>query len=301
MDSNEKYRKFPNHQRVKSSVFGSKYSWQERIAWLNRIIEWSGRRGENEEWQSILHNSKDIALSLKVAKSNRIVGEKNPAFNHGGRLSPFSDKFVGKTSKEDAVAKMKKTKACNPQNENTKVEYYLRRGRGLCQAILALKDRQAVGSLDNFIRRYGQEEGTNKWKNRQEKWLKSYKKSNFSKISQKLFWSIVKDSDMDLSSVYFAELNDMKVVDKSGRNHELVLAVGDNCIKPDFIDISKQLIIEFDGNYWHGEIGHGNKEREKLRDSMIEQAGYKVLHICESDYKKNPRAEIEKCINFLTQ
>ena len=27
--------------------------------------------------------------------SDRITGNKNPAYDHGGRLSPFSDKFVG--------------------------------------------------------------------------------------------------------------------------------------------------------------------------------------------------------------
>lgn len=160
MSKSGRYKKFPNHQRVKAAVFNSDYSWQERIAWMDRIIDWKGPRGENFKWQCILHNSKEIASEMKRLKSNRVVSDKNPAYNHGGKFSPFSDRFVGKTSKEDAISKMKKTIAENPQNQNTRVEYYLDKGCGLCQAIKKLKKRQAVGSLDNFIKRCGKVEGT---------------------------------------------------------------------------------------------------------------------------------------------
>jgi very-short-patch-repair endonuclease len=72
-------------------------------------------------------------------------------------------------------------------------------------------------------------------------------------------------------------------------------------ILPDFIDIEKKKIIEFDGTYWHGKIGHGNKEREEQRDQILINFGYTVLHMNESEYKNNKQSVIEKCINFLTQ
>ena len=75
------------------------------------------------------HNiDKIISQKLLLEQSERLKGDKNPGYQHGGRLSPFSDKFIGKTTREKAAAKSKKTKTENPQNENTKLEYYTSRG-----------------------------------------------------------------------------------------------------------------------------------------------------------------------------
>jgi len=57
-------------------------------------------------------------------------------------------------------------------------------------------------------------------------------------------------------------------------------------------------IIEFDGDYWHGEA-RGNKKRDKIRDEKIKEAGYKILHIREKDYNNNPKTTIECCLNFI--
>lgn len=171
--SDSKYKIFPNHQRVKIAVFNSNYSWQERRAWLNRVIAWKGTRGENLEWQSVLHNSEAIATNMVRLKSETMLGDKNPAKGHGGRLSPFSDKFIGKTSKATAIANLKSTMKSNPGNVNTRIEYYLERGFDLDAAVKLLKERQAVGRLDRYVDRYGADEGNRLWAERQDKWQKT--------------------------------------------------------------------------------------------------------------------------------
>ena len=112
-------------------------------------------------------------------KSQRFKGESNPAFGHGGKYSPFSKKFVnyeGKTEEEinerigDAKKKSFETKQSNPQNEQTRIEYYLSRGLSMEDAKQALYDRQNTFSLDKLISKYGEEEGTKRWKDRQDKW-----------------------------------------------------------------------------------------------------------------------------------
>lgn len=244
------------------------------------------------------HNGAAIVCgNLLKKQSDSMKGENNPGFNHGGKFSAFSDKFIGETTKEEAIAKMKKTKNDNPQNENTKLEYYTSKGYSEQEAINILSKRQSTFSLSKCIEQLGEVEGKKRWLERQEKWLSNYKKSNFSKISQELFWGIASNLD-DLNNIYFAELSEDKQPDKSGKNNEYRLKL-ENVLLPDFIDTKKNKIIEFDGDYWHGKIG--NKTREQKRDNILINNGYEILHILETDYNKDKNGTIEKCLNFLKQ
>ena len=103
-----------------------------------------------------------------------------------------------------------------------------------------------------------------------------------------------------LENIYFAELDDNKEKDITGKNHEYRI-VFEKLILPDFLDNSQKKIIEFDGVYWHGVTGRGNKTREEIRENILEKGGYKILHINENDYKKQPEEIVEKCLNFLTK
>jgi hypothetical protein len=53
------------------------------------------------------------------------------------------------------------------------IEYYLERGYSEAEAKELIKERQSTGRLDKFIERYGEEEGTERWKERQIKWQKT--------------------------------------------------------------------------------------------------------------------------------
>ena len=124
------------------------------------------------------------------------------------------------------------------------------------------------------------------------------KKSNFSNISQELFWEIYNNlENKNELEIYFATLkNGKKTNDKT--NNEYVLSIGKSFIKPDFFIKNKNKIIEFDGNYYHREIPE-NVKRDNIRDGRIMKNGYDVFHINEFDYHKYKKDVIQLCIDFI--
>lgn len=157
--------KLPNLGRIENiiRISDSDLSWQEKIKWAERISNYQGKRNETIDYYTILYNSEKIAMEKMKEKSDRISGEKNPWFVHGGKYSPFSKGSINYS--EDAIIK-----ANENREYNTRIEYYLKKGMGLCQAISARKERQATGKLERYLQRYGDEDGISKWKERQKRW-----------------------------------------------------------------------------------------------------------------------------------
>lgn len=283
----------PGRLEVVNRIFISELSWQKKIEWAKRIIDYTGKKGENIEWLTLVHNSREKALELLEAKSDRLKGENNPWFNHGGKMSPFSKDSV---NYDPSLSKRVNDKLNETGNRSNRIEYHLNKGLGLCQAVSALKERQAVGRLDKFIERYGEEEGKKRWVERQEKWMKSFKKTPFSKISQELFDAIMKEGHE--GNVYYATYDRIEMIGKI--NKEFTLKLKEKVIKPDFIDTDSKCVIEFDGDYWHSE-NVANKSRERERDDALIDAGYKLMRVKEYDFKRDRQGTIEKCKNFLKQ
>lgn len=252
----------------------------------------------SEKYKRLYGNDSKIKCDKLI---ENLTGDKNPAYQHGGKYSPFSKNFLysNQTNIDELITKAKNTKQAN-NNDTTKVEYYLKLTKGNQEeAERLLSERQSTFSLNKCIKKYGKEKGREVWLERQEKWHNSYKKSNFSKISQLLFWDIVEKLD-NLDYIHFAQLGPNKEKDLSGNNNEIRLKL-DLVILPDFIDTKTKKIIEFDGTYWHGKVGQGNKEREQKRNEVLLKEGFKILHIKESDYKQDKQGTITKCLNFLKQ
>lgn len=234
-------------------------------------------------------------------QSERMKGKNNPAYQHNGKYSPFSDKFIyaDKIDKQELCKKVSKSNRENGNNDIT-LAYWTKRGYTEEQAKEKISEKQSTFSLEKCMQKYGEETGRERWLKRQEKWHKNYKKSNFSKISQELFWKISHKLNT-LDGIYFAQLNDNKQKDDSGRNWEYNLKLNKKIIKPDFFDMTTKKIIEFDGDYWHDtrQIRNTNKNREFERDKLIAENGYIVLHVKECDYKDNPENVIKECMEFL--
>lgn len=245
-----------------------------------------------------------ILTGLKVLKCktscDRIKGENNPGYQHGGKFSAFSENFLHADKVDAEVIKKKAAQSRRDNDGNsTTIEYWLKKTNGnLEEAQKLLSERQSTFSLEKCIDKHGEEKGRKRWVARQEKWHKNYKKSNFSKISQELFWQIAKQLE-SLEHIYFAELDAKKEQDLSGSNNELRLTL-EKVILPDFIDTSKNKIIEFDGIYWHGVVGHGNKSRSEERDKILLNNNYEILHISENDYIKNKEETVKRCLIYLT-
>lgn len=184
-----------------------------------------------------------------------------------------------------------------------KIEYWLDKGFSEEEAKLKLSERQRTFTLDKCISKYGEEAGRKRWQERQEKWHKNYKKTNFSKISQRLFWKIYEQIE-DKTNIYFAQLYN-ESLDDSGKNHEYTLKTHTSCCKPDFYIKNKNIIIEFDGSYWHGKkhIVNTNKQRTVDRDEdiLLEYPDMRILHVKEDDFVKNEQETVDNCIRFINE
>lgn len=239
-------------------------------------------------------------------QSERIMGDKNPAYDHQGKFSPLSDKFIhkDKIDKDDVKKKISQSNKNNGNNSTT-LSYWIKKGYTEDEAAKKLSERQKTFSLTKCVEKHGKSDGVMVWNKRQKKWLNSLKKSNakrFSNISQELFWSIFPHLDQDaLQHTYFAELGPDKKADKSGKNNEYVLNLTEKHIMPDFINMKTKKIIEFDGTYWHGShlLRTQDELRDQKRDAALKREGYTVLHIKEDDYRKSPQEAIKNCITFL--
>jgi very-short-patch-repair endonuclease len=178
--------------------------------------------------------------------------------------------------------------------------YWLKRGHTQEEAYKKVRETQATNAVDSIMERKkcSLEEAVQIRAEITDKWLKSFKRMNYSMISQKLFvevWKRVKDK---YKNIYFATLNNGEIVN-DGKNHEFRVKTFRSSRKIDFYikDINK--CIEFDGTYWHGKKGKGASE-ELLRESeIIGTLGCKVLHVKEKDFNNDNEKIIEDCVNFL--
>jgi len=245
-------------------------------------------------------NYKELRYPVKSKYMLEIMtgpDSKNPWVKHGGKYSPFSNKSIVHSKEIRDSAKLKMQKSLKETNKaSTKLNYWIKKCNGNEELAKRLyKDRQQTFTLEKCILKLGEVEGRKRWEDRQEKWLNSYKKSNFSKISQNLFNKIIK---LYIGNIYYATYERLEMKDFYNKEFRLKLNNG-RIILPDFIDLDKKKIIEFDGDYFHSEA-KTNKKRDEERDFMIINSGYSLLHIKESDYNKKPEEIIEKCLNFLT-
>lgn len=264
--------------------------------------------------------TKDVFHSSYLKKlSEKNKGEKNPAYKHDGKYSPFSKNFVKYKNltdeeKEKKINKLmikKGISAKKNQNIPNQIGYWMKRGYTKDQSRIKVSERQSTFSKKKCIETYGEEKGLRIWKERQKKWqdtLKSKPKeeiekirksmiknsfsNGFSKISQKLFWSLYEKIKNDFENIYFAELG------KRENNEYMILFEDKTIAFPDFLVEDTNKVIEFDGDYWHGKK-RGNQERDKKRDEKIKNAGYDILHIRERDYKNNSDDVIKNCLEFI--
>jgi hypothetical protein len=131
--------------------------------------------------------------------------------------------------------------------------------------------------------------------------LTSFPRLNYSKVSQELFWAIFDKIKNNYKDIYFATLNNGEM-DYSGPNHEYRVKTSRSSRKLDFYVKDVNKIIEFDGTYWHGRVGMGNKERDAIRElEIFDILKSSTFHVKEMDYNKNKKQIVEDCLNFLQE
>ena len=251
-------------------------------------------------------------------QSERVKGDKNPGYQHGGKFSALSDKFVhaSTTNKEEIADKISKS---NKENGNTPttLKYWLKQGYTEDDAKEKLSERQSTFSLDICVAKYGQLEGAKRWSERQEKWLntldtkpieeierinraKMLDGRGYSKISQALFVAVYDATKDVFPRPHFATLNSDGAIETAKNHHHEWFHISHNKKKFffDYFVRETKSIIEFDGDYWHGEK-RGNQERDAERDAILLKEGFRLLHIKERDYRADPNKTIKQCVEFL--
>lgn len=159
------------------------------LAYLSRVATWNKssirdyfshviecvehpEKTENLDWFTLLYGEEYAKEKLKK-KSERVSGDKNPGYQHDGRLSPFSEKFVGGDIRTETFKKAMDSREESNGN-TTRLSYWTER-YGEEEGKRLYYDRQNTFSKEKLIASYGEEEGLRRWNERQEKWQSTLK------------------------------------------------------------------------------------------------------------------------------
>lgn len=156
-------------------------------------IEWQMQRWglTYEEAEEKIKNIRE-----KIKKTQRNMSEfdfksmsaKNPEHWIKKGFSEEDAKKMANKQISDMQKKAYQKKCENPEkykdSYNTTVQYYIKRGFSEEEAKEKVKERQAVGKLENFIKRYGEEEGKKRWEERQSKWQKTLRNKSSEELER---------------------------------------------------------------------------------------------------------------------
>lgn len=161
---------------------------------------------------------------------------------------------------------------------------------------------QKALTLENFIRKYGEELGKQKhneyYTNRQ------YAKFHFSKTSQELFVNVYEQLE-DNSDIFFHILNSEYGVHNP---------IADRFHYYDFVDLKYKKVIEYNGLMFHAKseddpnffncfdstitskISYNN---DKIKLDFIKSLGFDLLVIWEDEYNNDKELQVKRCLEFL--
>lgn len=100
-----------------------------------------------------------------------------------------------------------------------------------------VSERQATFTLEKCISKYGEEKGRKRWIERQNKWIKNYRKKSYSLISQELFWKLQEEMNFKPEEIKFATFSNGTKTENINENNEERLFLDNRLVLPDFIYI----------------------------------------------------------------
>lgn len=260
-------------------------------------------------------------------RQDRIAGEKNPGYQHGGKLSSVSKNFIhyqGLSSEEtttkinNIVVKQAESRE-NNNGYTTRVSYWLARGFNLDESIQKVKERQSTFSLQRCIEELGEIEGTKRWNDRQQLWMYNlYSKMTQAEIDdlnhRKTFairngWSKIALSLFDELTHPFA----VYATHTSPEEYMIESKDGTRVVSVDYI--LGNHVIEFYGDAYHAnpklynaldiptplrnQTAQETWNKDVVKQDIIKEAGYQLLIVWEHDYKWNKDETIQRCRDFL--
>lgn len=159
----------------------------------------------------------DVRVVKCEDECNRVRGDNNPAYQHGGKFSIFSDNFIYNDGSNEFKEKQTIIKQVaydkslgKSENRSNKIEYWTKHGFTDDAAMKKLSERQRTFTLEKCIERFGEDKGLDVWKKRQEKWLNTLNSKsdeeradiNRRKVTDLTFRSLWK-GDIDKPGVFY--------------------------------------------------------------------------------------------------
>ena len=280
---------------------------EQKVNSPNNIEYYEKRFPELSHEEHLKMRQEKVKTALE--KMPDVSGENNP--NHSSRTtleqrqerSPFSKKFYEKRNltEEDR----KKFAQSIKREYTTQLSYWLHKGYSEKEAKEKLIERQKTFTLEKCIAKYGEEEGTKRYHDRQQKWLKSLYKS----------FQINGDGRSRQSRFAKEIIKECcKYLNISVPKNEKYISYDGKVFAYDFTYNKK--IIEFQGDYWHcnpalfdetffNKVKQATAkeiwEYDKIKKHAAEHYGYEVFYVWEYDYTNDPENEIKKCLEFLSK
>lgn len=287
---------------IKCKICG-RYSYDSIIHHL-RVLHNVTREQYNEEFPDSLTVPQNIR--------DRMSGSNNPGYQHGGRLSPWSNKSE-KHSKEQIEESKRKAKLDRP-NVRT-LSYWESKGFSKEEAKEELGKFQ-TRDLDFFINKYGEELGTEKWNNKINTWQKTLNSKSDEEKQE-----INKKKIYKSGSISKGELNFLSEIKKRINNDiktQLILPrkFTNRFYKYDIIINNK--IIEYNGDLWHANPKlynendipkfPGNKLtaneiwiRDLEKINSAKELGFDVYVVWEMDFKSNKDKLLKEVIDWINK
>lgn len=261
-------------------------------------------------------------------RQERIVGEKNPGYQHGGKFSSVSKNFIhyaDKTEEEkEAAIRVIINKQASAREEHcgytTRISYWTTRGYTREEAILQVQQRQTTFSKEKCISLYGEEKGLEIWVKRQQLWLdtlySNLTEEEYQDLTQRKIQSFINGWSKIATSL-FEQLQHPDAIYANESNHteaSIILEDGTEFSYPvDYMLGDK--VIEFYGDKIHANPRYFKAtdqtkgivtytaqyvwDRDKNKQDIIKEAGYQLLIVWEHDYKWNREETIQRCRDFL--
>ena len=268
---------------------------------------------------------------VKQYLSDLFKGDKNPnakcntTEEQRKAISPFSKSFKNydRMTNEEKDQQIRAYRQTDRDDRNTnQIKYWVNKGYSEDEAKQKVSERQRTFTLEKCIEKYGEEEGTRRYIDRQKNWSAKvelqYQKGLFSKIphsqnssiyskfEKDIVDSIIELLDIDIDDIYCYKTSQFRLenTNESCKNKifSYDLKIGNK-------------IIEFNGDFWHmnpdmydsdyvhpySNLSAEEKwEIDEIKLNCAFQNGYEVLTIWEQEYNENKEATIQKCVEFLT-
>ena len=262
-----------------------------------------------------------LGMPKMMCEDKKKKGADNPAYQHGGKYSHFSKKFVNGYNEEKHKKLIQDNTDRNkakPELFKTNIAYWLKQANGDCALANSLYKRFQTRDLSWFIEKYGETNGTIRHAAKTGKWMAALDaKSPEEKL--RIARSKINRSDTPFISKAERALFDILKHEFPDLESQLPLRRSDHTVNTRMYlyDLALDMkIIEYNGDFWHANPSKFNetfisphtgntyaeihaRDADKLR--VAHSHGYIVKVVWESDYKNDKEKVINECIAFLKQ